>query len=56
MARQGRRFDNLQQYDDTMRVWNNYGVGCFIASILGVLAYFGLIFFGAMAGALGDLK
>lgn len=47
LAWQNRRFDSLQQFQDTMRAWNAWGLGLFILGL--VLGVIGGIF-GAMGG------
>ncbi|MBU0606438.1 MAG: hypothetical protein KKI08_01075 [Armatimonadetes bacterium] len=39
MAWQNRRFDSMQQYKDTMKAWNLWGLIAFIASLLLAIAY-----------------
>ena len=34
LAWQNRRFESLQQFQDTMRVWNAWGLGIFIAGLV----------------------
>jgi hypothetical protein len=50
LAWRSRRFDSLMQYEDTMRAWNNWGIGCLAALILGGLLYF--IFAFAIFGSI----
>jgi len=41
-----RRFDSVLQYEETMRVWNTWGIICLAAFVLIVIAYF--VFFAAL--------
>jgi prepilin-type processing-associated H-X9-DG protein len=38
LAWQNRRFESFQQYRDTMRVWNTWGLAIFMISLLPILA------------------
>jgi hypothetical protein len=56
-AWRNRRFDSVQQYVDTMRAWNNWGIGLLIAGIAGIFLYFVLVFAVIGAGiASGDFN
>lgn len=46
-----RRFDSLEQYHDTMAIWNRWGIGCLVASILlYVLVIFAITLFSTVVG------
>ncbi|MCH7472637.1 hypothetical protein IIA79_06770 [bacterium] len=46
-AWKNRRFESLLQYEETMRVWNTWGILFFVLSLIGVVLY-ALYFFGMM--------
>lgn len=57
LAWRSRRFDSIQQYMDTMRIWNNWGIGLIVAELalfmLLAIAYvviFATAFNSAMSG------
>jgi hypothetical protein len=49
MAWQGRRFESLQQFNETMRAWNTAGILCLLAAVVFIVLYIAFIF--VMAGA-----
>jgi hypothetical protein len=56
-AWRNRRFDSVQQYVDTMRAWNSWGMWLLIAGVVAIMLYFVLVFAVIGAGiASGDFK
>lgn len=51
IAWRSRRFDSLAQFDETMRIWNIWGIVFVVLAVVGIVVYFVFfftIFFGAM--------
>lgn len=54
-AWRNRRFASRQEYMDTMRAWNNWGIGLLVASILFFVLYFVFVFAVVFAGVAGSV-
>jgi hypothetical protein len=55
MAWQGRRFESIEQFNETMRAWNTWGLVLLCLSVLAVLLYILLVFGIIFAGLAGEL-
>ena len=51
LAWKNRRFESVQQFEETMRAWNNWGLGCLVAQVIMMVIFFA-IYAAVIAGVL----
>jgi hypothetical protein len=52
-AWQGRRFDSVQQFQETMRAWNFWGIICLATVVFGMVALF-IVYFAVIVMVLSE--